>query len=72
MNLSTSLGLTIVERAWLLRNLRAIQIRLREDMLRIEAQLKGGGNGSLTTEYRLLDGDNVICDTIIRKLWIAA
>jgi hypothetical protein len=63
------LNLSYMENVWLLRRLRAVRDKLREDMMALEERISMGHDGDLTNAHRALDGDAAICDQIIRKLW---
>jgi hypothetical protein len=65
-----TLDVTLLECMWMLRWLRALRDRKKEELLLIEEQIRAGHDGSLVAGHRAIDADIAIADEIIRKIWM--
>ena len=67
---SRTLSLNIVEVRVMLRHLRSRHALLDADMMGLEERIiRGGYNGHLDSAWRALDGDSVILEDVLRRLW---
>lgn len=65
-----TLDVTVLECMWMLRWLRELRDRKREDLLLLEERIRGGYNGDLVPAHRAVDADIAIADELIRKIWL--
>lgn len=64
------ISLTVGDVRVMLRHLRSRHALLDADMMGLEERvIRGGYDGHLDNAWRALDGDSVILEDVIRRLW---